>query len=190
MKCTPTAELPDVLIIEPDVFGDSRGYFMETYRASRYHELGLPAVFVQDNCSFSARGVLRGMHYQLERPQGKLVSVAVGEILDVAVDVRRGSPTFGKWTGVALSADNHRQLYIPEGFAHGFGVMSETALVQYKCTDYYDPPSERGLIWSDPQVGIEWGIGNPAVSDKDGRYPVLADIPENDLPLYNPSSSG
>jgi dTDP-4-dehydrorhamnose 3,5-epimerase len=151
-------DLPDVLIIEPKVFGDDRGFFMETWNRERYAEAGIPTEFVQDNLSFSRKGVLRGLHFQDPNPQGKLVSVLQGEVFDVAVDVKRDSPTFGKWVGVNLSFENKRQLYVPEGFAHGFCVTSEFALFSYKCTDSYSPKKERILMWNDPDVGIDWPL--------------------------------
>jgi dTDP-4-dehydrorhamnose 3,5-epimerase len=166
--------LPGVLIIEPRVFRDERGFFFETYHAERYRDAGLDVTFVQDNHSRSVRGTLRGLHWQVERPQGKLVRVLFGEIFDVAVDIRVDSPTFGDWVGVSLSADNFRQAWIPPGFAHGFCVMSEVAEVEYKCTDFYDPPSERGLIWNDPEVGIDWPITDPILSARDQRHPGLS----------------
>ncbi len=166
--------LPGVLIIEPRIFRDERGFFLETYHAKRYREAGLDAAFVQDNHSRSMRGTLRGLHWQAERPQGKLVRVLVGEIYAVAVDIRPDSPTFGKWVGFTLSADNFRQAWIPPGFAHGFCVTSEVAEVEYKCTDFYDPPSERGLIWNDPEVGILWPIQNPILSERDKKHPRLS----------------
>ena len=175
-------DIPDVLIIEPLVFGDHRGFFMEMYHAEKYAALGMEKPFVQDNRSHSGKGILRGLHYQIESPQCKLVSVLDGEIYDVAVDIRKDSPTFGKWVGVYLSGENKRQLYIPEGFAHGFYVVSETADVLYKCTDLYNPAGERGVLWSDPAIGIEWPVEDqPALSEKDTVYPLLADVPENDL---------
>jgi dTDP-4-dehydrorhamnose 3,5-epimerase len=173
MKLIATS-LPGVLIIEPRVFRDERGFFLETYHAERYREAGLEATFVQDNHSRSMRGTLRGLHWQAERPQGKLVRVLVGEIYDVAVDIRPDSPTFGKWVGFTLSADNFRQAWIPPGFAHGFCVTSEVAEVEYKCTDFYDPPSERGLIWNDPEVGIAWPIQDPILSARDQKHPRLS----------------
>jgi dTDP-4-dehydrorhamnose 3,5-epimerase len=173
MKLISTS-LPGVLIIEPRVFRDERGFFLETYHAERYREAGLDATFVQDNHSRSMRGTLRGLHWQAERPQGKLVRVLVGEIYDVAVDIRPDSPTFGQWVGFTLSADNFRQAWIPPGFAHGFCVTSEVAEVEYKCTDFYDPPSERGLIWNDPEVGIVWPIQDPILSARDQKHPRLS----------------
>ncbi len=160
--------LPDVLILEPRVFGDARGFFMESYNRQRFAELGLPTEFVQDNHSRSARGVLRGLHYQIRQPQGKLVRVVSGAVFDVAVDLRRSSPTFGRWEGVELSEDNKRMLWIPPGFAHGFLVLSEYADFLYKTTDFYAPQHERCLMWNDPAIGIEWPLeGEPLLSDKD-----------------------
>lgn len=172
MKVLET-KLPGVLIIEPDVHGDARGFFMETWQKERYAQYGLPTNFVQDNLSFSHKGVLRGLHYQDPNPQGKLVYVLQGEVFDVAVDIRRGSPTFGQWVGVTLSSENKRQLYIPEGFAHGFCVTSETALFAYKCTDYYNPQAEHGIIWNDPDIGIEWPVKKPILSEKDKECSLL-----------------
>ena len=169
MKALPT-ELPDVLIVEPKVFGDARGFFMETWNARAFDALGIKAQFVQDNHSRSARNVLRGLHYQLRQPQGKLVRVTVGEIWDVAVDMRRSSPTFGRWAGTKLNAAAPRMLWIPAGFAHGFVVLSEHAEVQYKTTDFYAPEHERALLWNDPALGIAWPhAGEPLLSDKDRR---------------------
>ena len=167
MKVTET-RLPDVLLIEPRVFGDSRGFFLETFSAQRYAEIGITAPFVQDNWSHSCRGTLRGLHFQIKQTQGKLVHVMQGEIFDVAVDVRQDSPTFGHWVGVTLSAENKRQLWIPPGFAHGFVVLSETADFVYKCTDTYAPEHERTLLWNDKSIGVEWPLENePILSDKD-----------------------
>jgi dTDP-4-dehydrorhamnose 3,5-epimerase len=177
MNIVPT-RLPEVLIIEPRVFRDERGFFLETYHAERYRDAGLGMMFVQDNHSKSVRGTLRGLHWQAERPQGKLVRVLAGEIFDVAVDIRPDSQTFGQWVGVTLSSENFRQVWIPPGFAHGFCVTSEIAEVEYKCTDFYDPPSERGLIWNDPEVGIEWPIATPILSARDQRHPGLAALRE------------
>ncbi|MGV8074528.1 MAG: dTDP-4-dehydrorhamnose 3,5-epimerase [Syntrophobacteraceae bacterium] len=183
MKMT-CSELPEVLIIEPLIFQDDRGYFLETYHAARYlDQAGLPS-FVQDNVSCSARNVVRGIHYQLGRQQGKLVMVLAGEIYDVVVDVRRGSPTFGRWSGFALSSKDHCQLYIPEGFAHGFCVTGETALVLYKCTDYYAPKEERGIRWNDPSLGISWPVVQPIVSEKDRALPLLSAVDPEDLPVW------
>ena len=176
--------LPGVLILEPKVFGDERGFFMETWNGKRYEEAGLPARFVQDNLSYSARGVLRGLHFQNPQPQGKLVSVLRGEVFDVAVDIRVGSPTFGEWTGVTLSAENKRQFYVPPDFAHGFLVTSEDALFFYKCTDYYSPSSEGTVLWNDPDIGIEWPADAPTLSEKDRAAPPLREMPEGSLPRY------
>jgi len=170
MNVRPTA-IPDVLLLEPRVFGDARGFFYESFNQQRFDEaVGRAVRFVQDNHSRSVRGVLRGLHYQVHRPQGKLVRVVVGEVFDVAVDLRRGSPTFGRWTGEVLSADNRRQLWIPEGFAHGFVVRSEAAEFLYKTTDYWFPEHERCIRWDDPTLAIDWGCaGQPQVSEKDAR---------------------
>jgi dTDP-4-dehydrorhamnose 3,5-epimerase len=183
MKVAETS-LPGVLVVEPDVFGDERGFFMETWNVRRYEEAGLPGRFVQDNLSYSARGVLRGLHYQNPQPQGKLVSVLRGEVFDVAVDIRVGSPTFGEWTGVTLSAENKRQFYVPPDFAHGFLVTGEDALFLYKCTDYYAPSAEGIVLWNDPEIGIEWPTDAPTLSERDGKAPSLREIPEGSLPRY------
>jgi dTDP-4-dehydrorhamnose 3,5-epimerase len=180
MKATPT-DLPEVLLIEPDVFGDARGYFLETWSRERYRALGITCDFVQDNLSRSSRGVLRGMHMQNPYAQAKLVSVPQGEVFDVAVDVRVGSPRFGKWVGVTLSSENKRQLFIPAGFAHGFCVVSDDVLFSYKCSDGYHPETEVGFRWDDPEVGIAWPVGGPSLSKKDAAYPRLADIPRERL---------
>ena len=169
-------QLPGVLIIEPKVFGDHRGFFKETFQIERYQEAGIDLSFVQDNHSRSQRGVLRGLHWQKTRPQGKLVSCSVGAVFDVAVDVDQNSPTFGTYVGVELSAENHRQLWIPPGYAHGFCVLSETADFQYKCTDLYIPEDEGGLIWNDPELGIQWPIESPSLSEKDLALPTLDEI--------------
>ncbi len=168
--------LPGVLIIEPKVFGDHRGFFKETFQIERYQEAGIDLSFVQDNHSRSQRGVLRGLHWQKTRPQGKLVSCAMGAVFDVTVDVNPSSETFGIYVGVELSAENHRQLWIPPGYAHGFCVLSETADFQYKCTDLYFPEDEGGLIWNDPEVSIEWPIESPSLSEKDLSLPTLDQI--------------
>jgi dTDP-4-dehydrorhamnose 3,5-epimerase len=169
--------IPGVIVIEPRVFGDQRGLFMETYQDRRYRAAGLPVAFVQDNLSRSRRGALRGLHFQIQHPQGKLLQVFRGEIFDVAVDLRRDSPSFGKWFGVTLSEENHRQLYVPPGIAHGFYVSSDAADVFYKCTDYYFPEHERTLLWSDPDVGIQWPLeGEPILSEKDKNGQPLATI--------------
>ena len=175
MKVQVTS-LPDVLIFEPTVFGDARGYFLETYHLQKYEQAGLSVPFVQDNFSHSSLGILRGLHTQVQRPQGKLVWVMNGEIFDVAVDIRRGSTTFGHWTGSYLSGENHRQCYIPPGFAHGFCVMSEEADVVYKCTELYDPTDEMTIPWNDPDINITWPIHNPILSDKDLKARPLSDI--------------
>ena len=168
--------LPGVLIIEPKVFGDARGFFLESYQAERYRQLGIAHTFVQDNHSRSARGVLRGLHFQRSRPQGKLVSVSRGSVYDVAVDINPASPTCGQFVAVELNDENHRQLWIPPGYAHGFCVLSDIADVQYKCTDYYIPEDEGGLLWNDPQVNIPWPIEQPLLSAKDQRNPTLAQL--------------
>lgn len=183
MKVLET-ELPGVLIVEPDRFGDSRGFFQEIWHESRYREAGIPGPFVQDNMSLSARGVLRGLHFQNPHGQGKLVYVLRGEVFDVAVDIRVGSPTFGKWMGANLSADNGRQLYIPAGFAHGFCVTSESALFAYKCTDFYNPQAEGAVRWDDPAIGIDWPAADPAVSAKDADAPLLAEVDPARLPVF------
>ena len=175
MRFVPT-EIPDVIVIEPQEFGDARGFFCETYHQQKYADAGLKVTFVQDNHSRSSRGVLRGLHYQIRQPQGKLLSVMAGEIFDVAVDLRRSSATFGRWVGVNLSAESHRMMYVPPGFAHGFLVLSETADVCYKCTDLYAPEHERTLLWNDPAVGIRWPLtGEPQLSDKDRQGLPLAE---------------
>jgi len=178
VKVIETA-IPDVRIIEPRVFGDARGFFMETWSRRDFASGGIDADFVQDNHSRSVQGTLRGLHYQIQQPQGKLVRVTAGEVFDVAVDLRRASPTFGRWVGVMLSAENHRQLWVPPGFAHGFYVVSEVAEFQYKCTDYYAPEHERCIRWDDPGLGIEWpliaGGGAPLLSDKDQNGMLLSE---------------
>jgi len=181
MRATPL-DHPEVLLIEPDVFPDPRGFFMETFHSVKYAEHGLPAVFLQDNHSRSSRGVLRGLHYQLNNPQGKLVRVVSGEVFDVAVDIRRGSPWFGKWVGAILSEENHRQMYVPPGFAHGFCTLSEHADFLYKCTDLYAPGDEYGIAWDDPEIAIEWPEMDYLISDKDLANPLL--IESDHLPEY------
>jgi dTDP-4-dehydrorhamnose 3,5-epimerase len=166
--------IPGVLVFAPPVFTDSRGYFLETYQQKKYAEAGISKPFVQDNQSYSVKNVLRGLHFQLRYPQGKLVRVTQGTVFDVAIDIRRNSPTFGKWHGEILSAENKRQLYVPENFAHGFCVLSESAEFLYKCTDFYVPGDEAGLIWDDPQLAIEWPIDRPILSAKDAELPTLA----------------
>ena len=174
--------LQDVLLIEPAVFEDKRGYFMEIFQKETYRKLGINSDFIQDNLSFSVRGTLRGLHYQLPHSQAKLAQVITGEIFDVTVDIRKDSPTFGQWTGVRLSDKNKRQVYIPEGFAHGFCVISETAIFTYKCSDFYSSDSERGILWSDPAIGVDWPVENPVLSDKDRNYDCLKNVPPEHLP--------
>jgi dTDP-4-dehydrorhamnose 3,5-epimerase len=182
-------KLPGVVIVEPRVFRDDRGYFLETWAASKYLGAGLPGEFAQDNLSCSSPGVLRGLHYQFPTAQGKLVSVVQGEVFDVAVDIRVGSPTFGKWEGVTLSAENARQLYIPEGFAHGFLVTGPgPALFSYKCTRGYDPTGQCSILWNDPDLGIKWPGASPLLSPKDAEAPSLRDVPESRLPHYRPGA--
>jgi len=173
-----------VLLIEPRVFTDARGFFLETHHHLKYSEAGLNRRFVQDNHSRSRQFVLRGLHYQLRNPQGKMVYAVRGEIFDVAVDIRQGSPSFGKWVGAHLSDTNHRQMYIPEGFAHGFAVLSESADVMYKCTDVYAPGDEYGIYWADPEIGIKWPIDRPILSEKDQALPALNSAPREHLPVY------
>jgi len=169
-------KLEGAVIIEPKVFGDHRGFFMETYQKDRYQEAGIPLEFVQDNHSRSSKGVLRGLHFQKTKPQGKLVRVVRGEVFDVAVDIRKDSPTYGQWEGVILSEENKRQFYVPPGFAHGFVVLSETADFEYKCTDYYDPNDEGCIAWNDPDLGIPWPLRKPILSSKDQAAPFLQEI--------------
>ncbi len=176
--------IPGVLQIEPQRFEDNRGFFMETYHREKYVQAGIKKAFVQDNHSHSHKHVLRGLHYQLNHPQGKLIYTVTGEIFDVAVDIRRGSPTFRQWVGAHLSAQNKRQIYIPEGFAHGFVVLSEVADVIYKCTDLYAPGDEYGILWNDPEIGIKWPDCVPILSEKDSQNPVITAIPEDRLPVY------
>jgi dTDP-4-dehydrorhamnose 3,5-epimerase len=177
------SDLPDVLIVEPDVYSDARGFFLETYHAQRYRAQGIEGPFVQDNHSRSVAGTLRGLHLQIGRPQGKLVRVILGAIYDVAVDVRRGSPTFGRWVGMTLSADNFRQTYVPPGFAHGLCVLTSVAEVEYKCTDLYDPAAEIGIAWNDPALAITWPVDKPLLSERDQRHPTLAEQADR-LPTY------
>lgn len=177
-------KLPEIIVVEPKVFGDARGYFLETFQFERYSRLGITQPFVQDNISRSACGVLRGLHYQLKHPQGKLITVIRGEIFDVVVDIRRGSPTFGKWNAFILNDENHAQLYIPPGFAHGFCVLSEFVDFHYKCTDYYHPGDEFGVLWNDTEIGIEWpdlGV-DVTLSEKDKNYKILSEISVEFLP--------
>ena len=171
------SKLQGCLIIEPRVFGDERGFFLETFQADRYRrEAGIDLPFVQDNHSRSAAGVLRGLHFQKTKPQGKLVRVVRGEVYDIALDIRKGSPTFGEWEGVILSEDNKKQFWVPLGFAHGFVVLSDTADFEYKCTDYYDPSDEGSILWSDPDLDIPWPIANPVLSTKDESAKRLVDL--------------
>jgi dTDP-4-dehydrorhamnose 3,5-epimerase len=186
VKITPL-DIPGALLIEPSLFRDRRGLFCETFHAQRYVEAGLTDQFVQDNFSRSVRGTLRGLHYQQPHPQGKLVMAVEGTIYDVVVDIRKGSPTYGTWQGFDLSSDNYRQVYIPPGCAHGFCVTSEEAAVLYKCTDFYSPNDERGLIWNDPALRISWPVSSPLLSPKDQGYPSLA-ATEHELPVYIPST--
>lgn len=184
MRAEPTA-LPEVLLIEPDVFGDPRGFFQEIWRHERYAEHGITGPFVQDNLSRSSKGVLRGLHFQEPGAQGKLVQVLAGAVFDVAVDVRRNSPTFGKWVGETLTADNHRQIWVPPGFAHGFCVISESADFVYKCTAPYRPADEQSIRYDDPDIGIDWPVAEPLLSDRDRAAPLLRDAPI--LPAYEPA---
>jgi dTDP-4-dehydrorhamnose 3,5-epimerase len=185
MKIIQTA-LPGAVVIEPQVFGDARGFFYESFNEAKYREAGIDARFVQSNVSRSARGVLRGLHYQWPNPQGKLVSVLEGEVYDVAVDVRHGSPTFGHWVGAMLTADNHRHFWIPEGYAHGFCVLSEFATFTYQCTALYERENDAGIRWNDADIGIDWPLSAPLLSDKDTRAPFLKDVPAGRLPIYVP----
>jgi dTDP-4-dehydrorhamnose 3,5-epimerase len=178
-----TTDLPGVLLIEPDVFWDSRGFFLETYHQAKYAAGGVSGAFVQDNHSFSTLGTLRGLHAQRAKPQGKLVRAVEGEMFDVAVDVRRGSPSFGRWVGALLSGDNFRQLWIPPGFAHGFCVLSERVHVEYKCTDFYDKADEIVVAWNDPEIAVAWPISEPVLSAKDAAAPRLAAVLDR-LPRY------
>lgn len=180
MQVTET-KLPGAFVIEPKVFGDHRGYFLETWNRNRYQQSGISETFVQDNLSKSQRGVLRGLHFQSPAFQGKLVSVIEGEVFDVAVDIRLGSPTYGQWQSVVLSGENKRQFYVPPGMAHGFVVTSETAIFSYKCTDFYAPQDEISLMWDDPSLAIDWPISAPLLSEKDKRGLPLADLPQDRL---------
>jgi dTDP-4-dehydrorhamnose 3,5-epimerase len=184
MKVMPT-ELPGCLVLEPRVFEDERGFFYESFNADTFAEHGMPSGFVQGNVSSSARGVLRGLHYQWPGPQGKLVSVLEGEVWDVAVDIRRGSPHFGRWTAAVLSAENKRHFWIPEGFAHGFVVLSERALFTYTCTATYDGAADASIRWDDPTLAIDWPVSAPLLSNKDAKAPLLADIERERLPGFD-----
>jgi len=179
-----STSLDPVKIVEPQMFKDERGAFLETYQQKRYKEAGIDIEFVQDNVSFSSQGTLRGLHYQFPHMQAKLVQVLKGEVFDVAVDIRKGSPTFGEWVGALLSQENGRQLFIPEGFAHGFYVVSESALFMYKCSDFYAPDCEGGVLWSDSEIGIDWPSQEPLLSSKDKNYPPLKEIAPERLPEY------
>ena len=174
-------KLAEVLVLEPQVLSDERGFFLETWNSTRYDSAGIRGPFVQDNVSFSTKGVLRGLHFQYPQSQGKLVQVLSGEVVDVAVDIRVGSPTFAQWVSEILSGTNHKQMYIPPGFAHGFCVTSETALFSYKCTDFYNASTEGGIIWNDPDVGIDWPTKQPVLSPKDANCPRLKDLPPEKL---------
>ncbi|MBN1437629.1 MAG: dTDP-4-dehydrorhamnose 3,5-epimerase [Sedimentisphaerales bacterium] len=176
--------IPDVQVIEPEVFEDERGFFLESYNQGKFHELLAEVDFIQDNHSHSRKNTIRGLHYQLAHPQAKLVYVVTGRILDVAVDVRRGSPTFGQWVSEELSEDNHRQLFIPEGFAHGFCVLSDYADVMYKCSDFYHSDDAYGLLWSDQAIGIDWPITEPILSVKDRDNATLATVDPETLPVF------
>lgn len=188
MKVTPLEELPDVLLIEPNVFGDPRGYFFESWSHARYQQAGVQGPFVQDNVSFSRKGILRGLHIQTPYPQGKLVWVPRGNVWDVAVDIRAGSPTFGLWAARELSDVNHHQLWIPPGFAHGFCVLSEEALFAYKCTEQYQAENDFGVAYNDPELNIAWPISDPLLSDKDRKLPRLAEIPVSRLHPFSPGT--
>jgi dTDP-4-dehydrorhamnose 3,5-epimerase len=176
-----TCDISGLLTIEPKVFGDARGFFLESWNLRRYREAGVGVDFVQDNVSFSRRGILRGLHFQNPNPQGKLLQVLQGEVFDVAVDIRRSSRTFGKWHGLVLNAENKRQFYVPPGFAHGFAVLSETALFHYKCTEFYSPADETAIRWDDPDIGIEWPLNEPLLSERDAKGLRLCDVPPERL---------
>jgi len=179
-------EIPDVKLVKPRRFDDDRGFFCQTYHQKQYQDAGIPSVFVQDNWSNSSKGVLRGLHYQLKNPQAKLVSVLCGEVFDVVVDIRRGSPTFGKWVAERLSAENGLQLYVPEGLAHGFLVLSDRVDFLYKCSDFYTPGDEYGIRWDDSEVGVQWPLDTvPILAEKDREAPLLKDAPETDLPKFS-----
>lgn len=186
MKVESTS-LPGVLMIEPERYGDGRGFFLEAWHLRRYAEAGIDAAFVQDNVSYSERNVLRGLHLQNPNAQGKLIWVLQGEVFDAVVDLRRGSPSFGRWTGVVLSSQNQRQLWVPEGYGHGFCVLSEAALFAYKCTDFYVPESELTVRWNDPDIGIEWPLPDPVLSERDGNAELLATLDPALLPVYSPT---
>jgi dTDP-4-dehydrorhamnose 3,5-epimerase len=179
-----TTSVKGILIVEPETFKDKRGFFMETYNQKRYHASGIDATFVQDNLSCSLKNTVRGLHFQIKHPQAKLIQVLFGEIYDVAVDLRQGSATFGKYTGIHLSNENRRQVFIPEGFAHGFCVLSEFALFSYKCSEIYAPDDEGGIIWSDPDINIDWPVKKPIISEKDKQYLKLSDLTTEQLPSF------
>jgi dTDP-4-dehydrorhamnose 3,5-epimerase len=183
MKVIET-DLAGVLVVEPQVFGDARGFFYESYNREKFLQAGIDASFVQSNVSRSSKGVLRGLHYQWPHPQGKLVSVLEGEVYDVAVDIRRGSPTFGQWVGAMLTADNKRHFWIPEGFAHGFCVVSDVATFTYQCTALYNPQADASFRWDDPRIGVDWPVSTPLLSEKDKKAPLLADVAPERLPEY------
>ena len=180
MKIVETP-LEGLLVIEPRIFGDDRGFFLETHHRQKYREYGIDRNFVQDNLSFSVKGTLRGLHFQIRKPQAKLVQALTGEIFDVAVDIRPVSPTYGKWYGIRLSEKNRFQMFIPEGFAHGFCVLSDSAYFHYKCSAYYDSQDEGGILWSDQTVAIDWPVDDPIISSKDCRLPKLSDLPPAQL---------
>ena len=182
MKFTPTIKLPEVIIIEPDVYQDDRGFFLESYQEKKYQKGGINSQFVQDNHSNSVKSTLRGLHAQIKQPQGKLIRVIEGEVFDVAVDIRPKSPTFKTWVAVTLSQQNFKQIYIPPGFAHGFCVLSDNAQFEYKCTAYYDPTDELTILWSDPEISIDWPVLEPILSEKDKNAPLLNEV-LNKLPL-------
>jgi dTDP-4-dehydrorhamnose 3,5-epimerase len=186
MKVTPT-ELPGVLVVEPKEFREARGWLVENYNSARYAAAGMPEHFAQDNVSYSVPGVLRGLHFQHPVGQGKLVSIVEGEIFDVAVDVRPDSPTFGKWVGVVLSGENHKQLWIPDGFAHGF-IARKPSIMSYKMSTAYDPQGQRSVLWSDEALGIDWGEKNPLLSEKDAKAPRLSEYPNDSLPHLKPAA--
>lgn len=177
--------LPDVWELQPKIFRDPRGFFLETYNRNRFAEIGINGIFVQDNHSRSALGTLRGLHYQLRHAQAKLCRVIEGEAFDVAVDIRFGSPTFGKWTSVLLSAEKQNQIFIPAGFAHGFVARTESVQFLYKCSEFYDQSDEHGIRWDDPNLGIDWGVSNPLISEKDAKYSTLAEVSPENLPRYS-----
>ena len=184
------SSIGEVILVEPQVFEDDRGFFLETYQQTRYADKGIGPAFVQDNHSHSCKGSVRGLHYQLKHPQGKLVYAVTGRIFDVVLDIRRGSPTFGNWCGAVLSDENKHQIYIPPGFAHGFSVLSDRADVIYKCTDFYAPGDEYGVRWDDPELDIDWGVEHPILSPKDLANPLLSEISRELLPVFENTASG